>query len=257
MELEQQNTEERVPGPGTVQIVRDERKLELTVVNEATAWRARTVFTKEPGTIAWLEEFRPGEVLVDIGANVGIYSLLAARFRDARVYAFEPESQNFSLLNQNIHRNSLDSLVTAYCVALTDQTKFDLLYLTKFAAGGSCHSFGESVSPDLKPRQSPFRQGCFATTLDALVQAGVLPVPQHVKIDVDGIEHKVVRGAEATFRDPRLKSVLVEINTGLDEHWQVVDGMLEQGFTYDAAEADRARRTEGPFAGTGNYVFRR
>ena len=241
----------------SVTIVRGDREVEFTVVNDVTAWRARTAMSKEPGTIAWLEEFQPGDVLVDVGANVGIYSLCAARFKDVRVFAFEPESQNFSVLNENIYRNSLDHLVTAYCVALSDQRKFDLLYLAQFIAGGSCHMLGASLSPSLKPREAPFRQGCVSTTLDELIAERVIPVPQHVKIDVDGLEHKVVKGADATFRDPRLKSVLVELNTTLDEHWEVVDGMLERGFTYDSAEAELARRSEGPFAGTGNYVFRR
>jgi len=257
MEADRRRPESEPNQPDSVKIVRGDREVEFAVKNATTAWRAQSAMTKEPGTISWIEEFRPGEVLVDIGANVGIYSLCAARFNDVRVFAFEPESQNFALLNENIHRNSLDELVTAYCVALSNQTRFDLLYLTEFGAGGSCHSFGASLSPGLKPRPSPFRQGCFATTLDALVVQGVIPVPQHVKIDVDGIEHKVVGGADATFRDPRVKSVLVELNSALDEHWEVVDGMLARGFTYDAAEADRARRREGPFAGTGNYVFRR
>jgi len=257
MQADRQTPGDGANWPDRVKIVRGGREVEFAVINATTAWRARTAMTKEPGTISWIEQFKPNDVLIDIGANVGIYSLCAARFNEVRVFAFEPESQNFALLNENIFRNSLDESVTAYCVALSDQTKFDFLYLTQFDAGSSCHTFGESLSPSLKPRPSPFRQGCFSTTLDALVAEGVVPVPQYVKIDVDGIEHKVVSGADATFRDPRVKSVLIELNSALDEHWEVVDGMLARGFTYDAAEADRARRHEGPFAGTGNYVFRR
>jgi FkbM family methyltransferase len=257
MESQTQNTDVARGSSKAVRVVRGDLEVAFTVVNQATAWRAQTAMTKEPGTIAWIAEFKPGELLIDIGANVGIYSLCAARFSGVRVIAFEPESQNYALLNENIYQNALHDSVTAYCVALSDETKFDLLYLTQFLAGGSCHSFGASLSPNLKLRHAPFRQGCFATTLDKLVADGVVPVPQYVKIDVDGIEHQVVRGANATFRDPRVRSVLIELNTALDEHWEVVDVMLERGFAYDADEADRARRTEGPFTGTGNYVFRR
>ncbi len=257
MDSQTQNADAPAEKPKTIKVVRGDLEVAFTVVNEATAWRAQTVMTKEPGTISWIAEFKPGELMIDIGANVGIYSLCAARFSGVQVIAFEPESQNYALLNENIYRNALHDSITAYCVALSDETKFDLLYLTEFLAGGSCHSFGASVSPNLKPRPAPFRQGCYATTLDRLVADGIVPVPQHVKIDVDGIEHKVVRGADATFRNPRVKSVLIELNTALDEHWEIVDDMLERGFSYDSDEADRARRTEGPFTGTGNYVFRR
>jgi FkbM family methyltransferase len=257
MEADTERPDTGAARPSSIKVVHGDLAVAFAVVNEQTAWRATTAMTKEPGTVAWIAGFQRGEILVDIGANVGIYSLCAARFRGARVFAFEPESQNYALLNENIYRNALQDEVTAYCLALSDRTRFDLLHLTQFEPGGACHSFGASVDPDLLPRRSAFRQGCFATKLDDLVEQGVIPLPQHVKIDVDGFEHQVVRGAQATFRDPRLKSVLIELNTGLEEHWEVVDSMLEHGFDYDTREADRARRSEGPFKGTGNYVFRR
>jgi len=74
---------------------------------------------------------------------------------------------------------------------------------------------------------------------------------------VDGIEHKVIAGAAHTLANTALRSVLVELNTNLDEHWSIVDLMLERGFGYSEEEAARARRDDGPFKGTGNYVFRR
>jgi FkbM family methyltransferase len=244
--------------PDIVRIVRDGKEVAFRVVNKLTAWRAQTVMQKEPGTVAWIEEFAPGDVLVDVGANVGVYSLCAARFRGARVFAFEPESQNYAVLNENIYRNGLHDSVTAYCVALSDETGYRPLYLSEFQAGSSCHNLGEPLNPDRVPMAVvAFRQGSCVTTLDRLVAEGVVPPPQHVKIDVDGIEHKVVRGAARTLADARVKSALVEVNTKLDEHWGIVDFMLERGFRYSEEEADRARRKDGPFAGTGNYVFRR
>lgn len=241
----------------SISIVRNGAEVQFTTVNEMTAWRARTAMAKEPGTIAWIEEMAAGDVLLDVGANVGLYSLCAARFRGVRVFAFEPESQNFALLNVNIHRNRLQDSVLAYCVALADETRFDALYVSSFEPGASCHNFGESLRPDGLPLDAAFRQGCFATTVDALVAAGAIPVPRHIKIDVDGIEHKVIRGASRTLADARIASVLVEINGKNDEHWGIVDFMLEKGFNYSEEETQRAMRTTGPFAGTGNYVFRR
>jgi len=241
----------------TVSIVRGAVEVRFAVVNTTTQWRAQTIMSKEPDTVAWIEEFAADDVLVDIGANVGLYSLCAAAFRRARVYAFEPESQNYAVLNRNIHLNGLDERVTAYCAALSDRTGFDLLYLSKLSAGSSRHTFGESVDHLLQPMDAAFRQGCYSTTLDALVDEGVLPVPRHIKIDVDGIEHKVIAGAARTLARPDLRSVLIELNTNLDEHWSIVDLMLEHGFGYSEEAAARARRSEGPFQGTGNYVFRR
>jgi hypothetical protein len=54
-----------------------------------------------------------------------------------------------------------------------------------------------------------------------------------------------------------VRSVLVEINTGLEEHWAIVDAFLDWGFDYSRAQVERSTRTKGEFKGVGNYVFRR
>ena len=63
--------------------------------------RAETFFTKEPDTIEWIESFDKNDVFLDIGANIGIYSLYAAK-NVSKVWAIEPESLNFAMLNLNI-----------------------------------------------------------------------------------------------------------------------------------------------------------
>jgi FkbM family methyltransferase len=225
--------------------------------NRLIKWRVATLFTKEPETIAWIAGFQPGEVLLDVGANVGMYTIWAAKARGVRVFAFEPESQNFALLYKNIVLNDVMDLVTGYCSALSDEEAFSLLYLSDFSAGSSCHTFGESLDHNLRPREIGVGQGCISTTLDRLVAAGVLPVPQHIKMDVDGLEHKVLAGARRTLADPRVKSILVEVNTNLPEHRRIVEELGAAGFAHSADQVEAARVREGPFEGVANYVFRR
>lgn len=229
--------------------------VQFSTPNSATAWRVQTLFSKEPDTIDWIAGFAPAAVLVDIGANVGMYTIWAAMTRGARVFAFEPESQNYALLNRNIMRNGIGDRVIAYCASLSDAAGFGRLALSTFMLGGSSHQF--SVSAEAKARTASFLQGSYATTLDIMVSEGLVPVPDHVKIDVDGIEPKIVHGARNTFADPRVKSVLIEVDTSTESHWDVVDLMLELGFDYTHEQVERAQRKEGPFKGIGNYVFRR
>src|SRR2546430_8849931 len=70
--------------------------IRLSLTSESEQYRAETYASKEPETIAWLtEELREGDVFFDVGANIGLYSLYAAKLRPScRVYAFEPESHN-------------------------------------------------------------------------------------------------------------------------------------------------------------------
>lgn len=188
-------------------------------------------------------------VLYDIGANVGMYTIYAAG-RGITVYAFEPESGNYALLNANIRNNHLEN-VRAYCVALSDRMTFGSLNLSTTEVGGSLHSFGEKVDYKLESFTPVFVQGCMSVRLDDVD----LPEPDHIKIDVDGFEHLVVRGG--MNRILNAKSVLIEINHNLSEHRQIIDLLVSNGFTIDETEAETATRKSGPMKGVGNVIFRK
>jgi len=217
--------------------------------------RVQTLASKEPDTIAWLNGMPEGTVYLDVGANVGMYAVYAGVARQARVYAFEPEAQNYALLCRNLALNELTA--GAWCAALSDEVKFDRIYLSTVQAGGSCHSFGENVDPYLKPSGARFAQGSYATTIDAMIAGGVMDVPGYIKIDVDGFEHKVIKGAAATLQNPTVCSLLIEINPHLAEHRWIVDHLAQVGFAHDPEQFAGAARKDGYFKGVGEYVFRR
>ena len=80
--------------------------IHIGVSSELEKYRADTYATKEPETIEWMDRlFKSDEVMWDIGANIGLYSLYAARAKGLKVFAFEPESTNFARLNNNINLN--------------------------------------------------------------------------------------------------------------------------------------------------------
>lgn len=217
--------------------------------------RARTLMTKEPATIEWLDGIPPEAVLVDVGANVGMYTIYAAVVRQARVFAFEPEAQNYAMLCRNILINKVGLRAVAWCTAISDEEKFDRIYLSKIAFGMSGHSFGEQRDSFLREASFRFVQGSFSTTLDRLVELGAIEPPAYVKVDVDGFEHKVVRGAAKTLADARLRSLLVEINADIPEHRWIVEHLTSLGFDLDPAQVERARRVEGPNKGLAEHVF--
>ena len=198
-----------------------------------------------------------GAAFADVGANVGMYTVFAALTRAARVVAFEPESRNFALLNENLRLNKLGGQVLALCAGLSDRAGIERLYLSDVKAGGSCHSLGEEVGFDLKPRPAAFVQGALALRLDDLVAAGEIASPEYVKIDVDGFEHKVVRGMEHTLRNGKIKSMLVELNPALAQHREMRAFLEGLGFAWDAAQVAAATRKSGIFTGVAEHVFTR
>ena len=237
----------------------EDKKLIFQTPNLLTKWRVDTLFTKEPGTIEWLNEIRPKEVLLDIGANVGMYTIYAAAVRKANVYALEPESQNYSLLNKNIRLNKLDHLVGAYCIGLSNVDSFDYIFMGNMLPGDANHAVGEPLNFELEPFHDhlKFAQGCITYKLDSLVEANKLPIPDYVKIDVDGFEHKVIEGAKKTLKNKKIKSVIIELNPNLSEHLATVDLLQDLGFKFSQEQVDKASRKEGPFKGMSEYVFRR
>ena len=233
----------------------------ITVVyatpSSITKWRVDTLFEKEPVTLAWIAGFAPTDVLVDIGANVGMYTVWAAKTRGVQVYAFEPEAQNYALLNRNIVLNDLGGRVKAYCLGLSDQVGYSELHLSALEAGGSNHSLGERVDFKHEPMTPAYSQGCVAARLDDVVDSGAASVPDHIKIDVDGIEPKIIAGARRVLADRKVRSLLIETNPNLPDHRQMVQDLEALGFRYDPAQVAAAERKTGPFKGVAEYVFRR
>lgn len=237
--------------------LKSEGEVVFCVPTRMALLRAQTLYTKEPDTISWIEEFGREDVFLDVGANVGIYSVYAAAVGGCRVFAFEPESQNYAILNKNIVANFLWDQVRAYPLALVDRVALDVLYLRSSRAADSHHSFGEKRDHNYRPSDFPYAQGAFSMPLDELVDKDLLPQPTRIKIDVDGLEHKVVAGSERTLANKRVHSVLIEINSRVPEHLEIVERMIALGYAYDQSQVSAARLTSGPNAGVGNYIFRR
>lgn len=176
-------------------------------------YRAKSVLSKEPDMIPWLDSMGKDSVLWDIGANVGVYSLYAAWCRGARVIAFEPSAANFHALTRNIELNPTQDRITAYCVALSGETGLGVLNMASSAMGTALSQFGVAGERsrywnDQAPTAS---HGMVGFTVDDFIAQFPVPFPTHVKLDVDGLEWPILQGATRLLRDKRLRSVIVEL----------------------------------------------
>jgi len=221
------------------------------------SWRANTFHDKEPETLEWIDSFKTGDVMWDIGANVGLYSLYAAIDRSVRVLAFEPSAGNYFLLNRNIEINGMNSCVRAYCLALSDEDGIGPLNFEDTQLGGAKNAYNDAV--DYKGRMfSPvYRQRIVSFSIDSFLARFDEPFPNHIKIDVDGIESKIVRGAKATLRDPRLRSVLVELDEGMPTEVAYVTECMEDAGLKLESKRHAAMFDGGPYQSMFNFLFRR
>lgn len=223
--------------------------------NRHCEWRVQSMYTKEPDTVEWIRSMNAGEVFFDVGANIGLYTLLAVK-QGLSAYAFEPESQNFAVLIRNLAMNRhTKAQAVAFPFCISDGPRIDTLRLSSLIAGGSCHSFASDLNYKMQEKDWAYEQGSIAFSLDALVYEMNLPQPTHIKVDVDGFEDKVLGGALRVLEN--IRSILVEMDSNNAVHMEWKQALEERGFTTDDAQIAAARRSEGPFTGIGNIIFTR
>jgi len=177
---------------------------------QGAGWRYETLLDKEPETIEWIDSFLPGETLWDVGANVGIYSIYAAA-RGTRTWGFEPHFANYHQFCETIALNGLQDFVTPLCIAFAEGKSVSEMHLASLDIGTSMSNFGEAVDFRGNAFDAAFRQGMIGYDIDSFIADFGLDVPNHLKIDVDGIELAIVKGARRTLADPRLRSVSIEL----------------------------------------------
>ena len=183
--------------------------------NELSTWRAKTFLTKEPETLAWIDEMPQGSVFWDVGANVGLYSLYAAKKRQCNVWAFEPSVFNLELLARNINLNQLTDNICIVPLALSDQLRDSHLNMISTSWGGALSAFGSNIGFDGKKIDVSFKVRTIGLTMEDAVQRLLLPRPDYIKIDVDGIEHLILKGGANLLKN--VKGILIEINDSLEE----------------------------------------
>jgi len=181
--------------------------------------RAATMFLKEEGTIAWLrQELRPDDVFLDIGANIGIYTIFAARRlgTDGAVTAVEPHLVNATRLLQNVRANELEGRIAVLTCALANINGFRDFNYRDWGAGTSNSQLGRCRDSNGQDYQPTARELKAVTTVDALIAAGAMRRPNLIKIDVDGLELPILAGMQALLTGearPRLVQVEVEPQT--------------------------------------------
>lgn len=222
-------------------------------------WRAETLLTKEPETIEWIDSFKKGELLWDIGANIGCYSLYAAK-KGNPVIAFEPSAANYFLLQKNIEYNQLDKNIQAFCLAFSDTSESGYLNMSSIQMGGAISNFGdvtETVECADESYDVKFSQGMISFSIDEFIRYYHIPTPNHIKIDVDGIENKIIRGAKHTLNDKNLKSLLIELDFNHPEYNEEIIRILdESGFTL-ISKKHAPMFDSGKFSSVYNCIFTR
>ena len=87
-------------------IIHNGLNLSFFIPNRLNLFRVNTFITKEPETLNWIENFGEKSVFWDVGANIGLYTCYAAKLKNCKVYAFEPQLDVFKLLKKKFLKNN-------------------------------------------------------------------------------------------------------------------------------------------------------
>lgn len=161
----------------------------------------------EPETRRFFEAFlRSGDCFLDVGANIGLYALVAARIigRSGQVHAFEPCSQTFERLLANVHLNRLEN-TTCHQLALSNENASAELTLTR-TGFDAWNSLGRPYMGEGDDRET-----VTTVTLDSFAREhGLEGKITAIKIDVEGWEHHVLAGAEGILRAENAPVLCIE-----------------------------------------------
>ena len=150
----------------------------------------------------FLENISTGDVVIDVGANIGDYTLIASKKvgSSGKVLAFEPLSETFSILKRNLQLNEI-----THCVSFQKAVgeKPDIVNLYKNNASGTMGHLDSSLNGQDLIKKSEIE----VVTIDDLLNSHHIESVNMIKIDVEGFEHEVLLGCLKSFKEKKIKKI--------------------------------------------------
>lgn len=187
----------------------------------------------------------PGDVFFDVGANVGVYTILASGVCGAHTLSFEPAEEAYKILDKNIRLNQLQKKVKTVAAAVAAQT------------GELNITSGEDATNHIA-LQSP--QSLVVKVESTCLDNYADENPILLKIDVEGYENEVLKGASKLLQDQQLKAIIIELigsgnYYGFDE--TIIHQLLKDhgflAFEYDAFQRNLTQTETMPPG--NNYLY--
>jgi len=241
---------EEAPLPQTVKAVRG-LEINCYTPNRVLRFIADAFESIEPKTLDWIDGFAAGETLYDIGASNGMFGIYAALKKKCRVAAFEPDAQNFAVLEMNhfLNNGRIDPPLIALNVAAGERAGLSPFGSLNYGAGHHNKTLQTGQGSKLAHTQV-----VLTAPLDMLIADFGLPQPDHVKIDVDGAELQVMNGAEQLLSSRRVKSWLIELREHAPETKAILALLEKNGYRLHERQ-DIAEIIGAPVQGVHNYLF--
>ena len=193
----------------------------------------------------WASEVKNADIIIDVGAYLGVYSILAAKLGPGRVIAIEPNSKSFKQLERNLALNSLTNSVQTFQLAVGETPK-SVFIITPHGRPYSSGSQVEDSPTERNLKMWESESEVQLVTLDSLVSSETHRVSL-MKIDAEGYEFFILKGASNILRHGTPK-MIIELLT--NEQKFVVDGYLKN-FGYEPGVAIESTKE------ATNFIYRK
>ena len=212
-----------------------DKEIKFYCPSKLASFRAKTLLSKEPDTIKWLDEFGSEKnILYDIGANIGIYTIYYAKKFGSNVYAFEPSFRNLDLLARNVKLNLLQKKVSLISNPISKKFIFSNFFQLEPLAGHSAATFNDEIvknsfinENNMNKKNNTTEYMTLGLSIDNLTELNLIEYPNLIKIDVDGNELDIINGFKKTVKEAKNISLLVE--TRKSTHNEVEDELKRLG----------------------------
>ena len=178
-----------------------------------------------------IEHFTPkqGDIVVDIGAHMGRYTIISSKRvgTNGKVVAIEAHPGNFEMLNRNIKLNQLTNVIPLNYAVYSKETKIKL-YLPEEDSGYTIYN---TIMSNRAGTEDKFVE-VNANTLDYLLQLKGITDVNWVKIDVEGAEFEVLKGAHNVLSNSKDISLLIEVH-GKDTYEPIIESLRSYNFKID------------------------
>ena len=216
----------------------------LSSENWITNYRWESFEIKEPETLDWIDnEIKEGDVFFDVGSNVGVYSIYAAKKHpNIKVVSIECEYSNLHLLKENIFNNSLGEIIIPYSIGLGEKEEISYLNIQDFTPGSAMHSVStKKIDKTFEHQNVVWREGIAKISIDYFCRSTGIK-PNCMKIDVDGGEHNIFSGGKETFQEEYLRTLLIEISRDSNDYKECENFLVDSGFNLSSEVEERSNQ---------------
>ncbi len=209
-----------------IEVEFENQRLIFRTGNGRLLWRAKSLLTEEPLMISWIKSMQSSDVVLDVGANVGMYTVPIAK-KVRTVYACELDPLNIAILKENLFLNSVSQNVVVLPFACGDSAKIVNVKFRDLAYGDALQLIEGGDPQNTRFGDRTHSAKVIQFSLDDIFAKLDLPRPNKMKIDVDGNELTVLQG----MKDLIISANEVYFEDSLSDSCQeVVQFLLGVGF---------------------------